>query len=141
MSKPIPDKAEVALEYPDKLYIGTFERSARFDAHLDQFGVSLTLHRTGNAEERKSVRMHFHYALFAEILADLAKTVAAMPLADADHRIALRDAAEALRRTLDSDVGDKQARTDKPGERAPKKADDIANLTPEEEVLLLHVLE
>ena len=33
MTKPIPDKAEVALEYPDKLYIGTFERSSRFDAH------------------------------------------------------------------------------------------------------------
>jgi hypothetical protein len=31
MTKPIPDKAEVALEYPDKLYIGTFARSARFD--------------------------------------------------------------------------------------------------------------
>ena len=29
MTKPIPDKAEVALEYPDKLYIGTFERTAR----------------------------------------------------------------------------------------------------------------
>ena len=26
MTKPIPDKAEVAVEYPDKLYIGTFER-------------------------------------------------------------------------------------------------------------------
>lgn len=26
--KPIPDKAEVALEYPDKLYIGSFERSS-----------------------------------------------------------------------------------------------------------------
>src|SRR6266496_1658353 len=31
MTKPIPDKAEVALEYPDKLYIGTFERSSRFE--------------------------------------------------------------------------------------------------------------
>jgi hypothetical protein len=29
MTKPIPDKAEVALELPDKLYIGTFERSSR----------------------------------------------------------------------------------------------------------------
>ena len=35
MTKPIPDKAEVALEYPDKLYIGTFERTSRFDAHLE----------------------------------------------------------------------------------------------------------
>jgi hypothetical protein len=38
MTKPIPDKAEVALEYPDKFYIGTFERSSRFDAHLDENG-------------------------------------------------------------------------------------------------------
>jgi hypothetical protein len=43
MSKPIPDKAEVALEYPDKLYIGTFKRSSRFDAHLDETGISLSL--------------------------------------------------------------------------------------------------
>ena len=42
MSKPIPDKAEVTLEYPDKFYIGTFERTARFDAHLDENGISLT---------------------------------------------------------------------------------------------------
>ena len=28
MTKPIPDKAEIALEYPDKLYVGTFERSS-----------------------------------------------------------------------------------------------------------------
>jgi hypothetical protein len=42
LTKPIPDKAEVALEYPDK-------RTARFDAHLDETGISLSLHRTGEA--------------------------------------------------------------------------------------------
>ncbi len=52
MTKPIPDKAEVALEYPDKLYIGTFERTSRFDAHLDETGISLSLHRTGAADIR-----------------------------------------------------------------------------------------
>ena len=57
MTKPVPDKAEVALEYPDKLYIGTFERTARFDAHLDAAGISLSLYRTGSADDRKSVRM------------------------------------------------------------------------------------
>ena len=81
MSKSVPDKAEVAVEYPDKLYIGTFERTARFDAHLDEAGISLSLHRGGAEDVRKSVRMHFHYALFAEILRDLAKTVAALPAA------------------------------------------------------------
>jgi|SRR5215470_899151 len=128
MTKPVPDKAEVALEYPDKLYIGTFERTARFDAHLDEAGISLSLHRTGSADVRKSVRMHFHYALFAEILCDLAKTVAAVPPADEAHRAALRDAAKALYLALAEAGGGKDD-------------GDISKMTPEEEVLLLHVME
>ena len=32
MTKPITDKAEIALEYPDKLYVGTFDRSSQFEA-------------------------------------------------------------------------------------------------------------
>ena len=39
MTKPISDKAEIALEYPDKLYVGTFERSSRFEAHVEGFHV------------------------------------------------------------------------------------------------------
>ena len=45
MMKPIPDKAEIALEYPDKFYVGTFEHSSRFEAHLDPTGFALTLER------------------------------------------------------------------------------------------------
>ena len=67
MTKPITDKAEVAVEYPDKLYIGTFAHTARFDAHIDKTGISLTLEVPGPVEQRKSVRMHFHHALFADI--------------------------------------------------------------------------
>jgi hypothetical protein len=126
MTKPIPDKAEVALEYPDKLYIGTFERTSRFDAHLDETGISLSLYRTGAADVRKSVRMHFHYGLFADILRDLAKTVSSVPPADAAHRDELRDGAKVLYRALNARGNDK---------------DDIAQMTPEEEVLLLHVME
>jgi hypothetical protein len=131
--KPIPDKAEVVLEYPDKLYTGTFERSSRFDAHLDQTGISLTLHRTGDTETRRSVHMHFHYALFADILRDLAKTVSGMPPQDADHRKAVRDAAKALYLSLTERAARARA--------AGKKTGDASELTPEEEVLLLHVLE
>ena len=129
MTKPIPDKAEVAVEYPDKLYIGTFEQTARFDAHLDEAGISLSLYRNGAADMRKSVHMHFHYALFAEILRDLAKTVASLPPADITHRAALSDAAKALHLALQTDADESQ------------DVDDIAHMTPAEEVLLLHVLE
>jgi hypothetical protein len=122
MTKPIPDKAEVALEYPDKLYIGTFGHSARFDAHLDETGISLSLDRTGEPKERKSVRMHFHYALFAEILYELARTVSKLPPSDAGHRDALREGAKALCDAL-------------------LEKSDATQITPEEEVLLLHVME
>ncbi len=117
MTSPIPDKAEVALEYPDKLYIGTFEQTARFDAHLDKAGISLSLHRTGEENVRKSVRMHFHFGLFAEILRDLAKTVSSVPPSDA---------AKALCRALDPRRNDQR---------------DLAQMTPDEEVRLLHILE
>jgi hypothetical protein len=129
MTKPVPDKAEVAVEYPDKLYIGTFERTARFDAHLDEAGISLSLHRLGPEDKRKTVRMHFHYALFAEILRDLAKTVVALPPADVAHREALRDAAKTLYLSL------------KAAERDAGDVEEIANMTPQEEVRLLHVME
>jgi hypothetical protein len=96
MTKPVPDKAEIALEYPDKLYIGTFERSSRFDAHLDGTGIALVLERPGDADARKSVHMHFHYGLFADMLGDLAKTVSAALPGDAPHRDELRQGAKAL---------------------------------------------
>jgi hypothetical protein len=126
VTKPIPDKAEVAVEYPDKLYIGTFERTDVSTPTLTRREFSLGLHRTGADDVRKSVHMHFHYALFAEILHELAKTVASLPADDLAHREALCDAARAFHLALE---GDK------------RKSDDPSDLTPEEEVRLLHILE
>jgi hypothetical protein len=70
------------------------------------------------------VHLHFHYALFAEILHDLARTVSSVPPADAAHRDALREGAKALYYALD-----------------PQRSDDLAQMTPEDEVALLHVME
>jgi hypothetical protein len=100
MTKPLPDKAEVALEYPDKLYIGTFDRSSRFEAHLDTTGLALTLERAGDVETRKSVHLHLNYGLLAEILRDVADTVAKLPADDILHREALSEAAAALHKAL-----------------------------------------
>jgi hypothetical protein len=140
MTKPISDKAEVALEYPDKLYIGTFERSARFDAHLDQTGISLALYRTGDSDVRKSVRIHLHYGLFADILHDLANTASSMSPDDAAHRESLRAAAEALCRSLGGEVTNAKGSLGANKTPAPE-GDDVSQLTPHDEVLLLHVME
>ena len=99
MTKPVPDKAEVALEYPDKFYVGTFERSSRFDAHLDATGISLAL-QSADPASRKSVHIHINYGLFADVLCELAKTVAVIPADDLLHREALAQGVQALQLAL-----------------------------------------
>jgi hypothetical protein len=55
MTKPIADKAEIALEYPDKLYVG---------ARLDSTGIALILERPGTDDIRKSIHMHINFGRF-----------------------------------------------------------------------------
>lgn len=100
MSKPVPDKAEVALEYPDKFYVGTFEHSSRFEARLDGSGVALVLQHPGAPDERKSVHLHINFGLLAGILRELAGSVAAIPADDIAHREQLAEALDELRRAL-----------------------------------------
>ena len=85
------------------------------------------MHRAGADDVRKSVRMHFHYCLFADILCDLAKTVNSLPASDLAHRAVLRDAAQALYSAL-------QAAEQGSG-------DETSGLTAKEEVQLLHIME
>src|SRR4051794_33705733 len=100
MTKSIPDKAEIALEYSDKLYVGTFEHTSRFEAHLDATGFSLMLERLGDEDVRKSVHMHINFGLFAGILSELAATVGRIPKDDIVHRDQLAQATAELHRAL-----------------------------------------
>ena len=100
MTKPISDKAEVALEFPDKLYVGTFERSSRFEAHVDPTGIALILERPGAEDVRKSIHMHINFGLFADILRELASTVGRLPKDDVLHRDQLARAVTALHKAL-----------------------------------------
>src|SRR6187399_2160045 len=100
MTKPISDKAEVALEYPDKLYIGTFERSSRFNATVDSTGIALTLEKPGAEDVRKSIHMHINFGLFADILRELALTIDRIAKDDVMHRDQLEQAADELHKAL-----------------------------------------
>ena len=100
MTKPVPDKAEIALEYPDKLYIGTFEHSSRFEAHLDPTGFALVLERPGADDVRKSIYLHINFGLFAGILNELASSVTRIPKDDILHRDQLTQAVGQLHRAL-----------------------------------------
>ncbi|MDI1343823.1 MAG: hypothetical protein PSV22_06960 [Pseudolabrys sp.] len=100
MTQSITDKAEVALEYPDKLYVGTFERSSRFEAHFDPTGVALVLEHPGAEDVRKSIHLHIHFGLFTDILKELASTVARIPKDDIMHRDHLAQAVAELHAAL-----------------------------------------
>jgi len=99
MTKPISDRAEVALEYPDKFYSGTFERSSRFEALLDATGVLLVLEHPGSEDVRKSVHIHINYGLLADILQQLSSQSSKVP-ADEIHRDQLYNAVSAFGRAL-----------------------------------------
>jgi hypothetical protein len=100
MTIPISDRAEIAIEYPDKLYVGTFERSSRFEVHVDPTGVLLTLEHPGTDDVRKSIRMHLNFGLFADILRDLASTVGRIPKDDILHHDRSAQAVTVLQRAL-----------------------------------------
>jgi hypothetical protein len=100
MTQPVPDKAEIALEYPDKFYIGTFEHTSRFEAHLDPTGFALVLERPGAEDVRKSIHMHIGFGLLAGILGELAASVGRIPKQDLLHRDQLARAVGQLHQAL-----------------------------------------
>lgn len=96
--KPIVDKAEISVDFPDKLYFGAFGRLSRFEAHAEPESMTIKLLRQG--DERREVMLHLHHFLFAGILDDIAASVEAGATVDAAHAGAVRDAAARLARAL-----------------------------------------
>ncbi len=95
---PIADKAEVSVDFPDKAYIGSFGRNSQFDAYADDDSVAIKLVRPG--EDRREAGMHLHYGLLADILMELARSLASRPPLDEQHRTELSSAVKALSASL-----------------------------------------
>ena len=79
MTKPVSDKAQVTIEYPDKFYSGTFERSSRFEVSFDATRLLLLLEHPGSEDVRKSVHIHINYGLFSDILQESCLQVPNIP--------------------------------------------------------------
>jgi hypothetical protein len=98
--KPVPDKAEVALDFPDKAYVGSFGRGARYESKADEAGVTLKLERRD--DQKRTVELHLHYGLFADMLRDCAAVVAKSHPIDDVHRSDLAEACLKLAAALSS---------------------------------------
>ena len=75
--KPVADRAEVAIDFPDKAYMGAFGRDSGFEVRTDADEVLVKLLRSG--EQRREVSIHLHYYLLADILAEMARAVGEGP--------------------------------------------------------------
>ena len=91
MSKPITDKAEVAIDFPDKFYHGSFGHGSRYDVTADAEGIHIHLIRDDG--EKRHVGFHIHYHLLAGLLATTAEAVEDVTDLEAHHKAALKEAA------------------------------------------------
>jgi hypothetical protein len=96
--KSITDRAEVAIDFPDKAYMGAFGRESSFDVTVEPDEVLLRIVRPGEA--RREIAVHLHYYLLADVLKELARGLARNDGLAEEHFRALCDGAEALTQSL-----------------------------------------
>jgi hypothetical protein len=106
--KPVIDKAEVSIDFPDKAYMGSFGHDAEFDVRPESDGVVLKLVHRG--DQRREVGVHLHYYLLADIVEQMAAVLAEQPEIDEAHRAPLFEAAKGLQAALKKRKGSNEKR-------------------------------
>ncbi|HEV2334576.1 MAG TPA: hypothetical protein VGS13_03690 [Stellaceae bacterium] len=96
---PIADKAEITIDFPDKLYMGGFGRDSEFEARAEDDGLLIRLVRPG--EDKRVAEIHLHHFLFAGILDELARSLAQRGPIDVVHREPLIAAARSFLAALE----------------------------------------
>jgi hypothetical protein len=84
---------------PTRLIWAFFGRHSQFEAYADTDSVAIKLVRPG--EDRREAVIHLHYGLLAEILAELARSLASRDPLDEQHRTELSEAAKQLSASLE----------------------------------------
>ena len=96
---PIVDKAEVAIDFPDKYYSGGFGRDCSFEARAEDDGVLIRLVRAGS--DKRAAAIHLHHFLLGGILDELALSFGERPPIDKTHHEPLLEAARRLAAALE----------------------------------------
>lgn len=127
---PIPAKAQIALNHPDKCDMRVFDHPARFEASVDDAGVLLLFEQTDDPQTCASARVHVDFCVIDNVLRELTKAASEGKLDQDERRRSLACAAEALHYALLA--ADERDRSDD----SP-----VEDLSPMDEVRLLHLLE
>ena len=96
--KPIKDKAEVSIDFPEKFYIGSFSRQSKFEARSEDDGLLIKL--KNDSDQERAVEIHLHHHLLADILSEWAESLSDEPIHDIDHRKTLTDALKKLQKAI-----------------------------------------
>lgn len=97
--KPVPDRAEVSLDFPDKAYMGAFGRNAKFEVKCRPGDVMLRLLQ--KEPEKREVEVHLHLGLLADILQELGELLAKdRSCIDDGHRADLLQASAKLAKSI-----------------------------------------
>ena len=97
--RPITDRAEVAIDLPEKTYVSGFGQTASFAASAAVDGVELKLAHAGLP--KRSVDLHFHWYLFADIIDEIAASLEGRAgLVDQAHRDTLAESVQRLAAAL-----------------------------------------
>ena len=81
---PVQDKARVAIDFPDKFYMGSFLNDSSFEARAENDGIFIKLFREG--EDKRRVVTDIHHHLLADILSAWAASLSHEPPMQKSHR-------------------------------------------------------
>jgi hypothetical protein len=93
--RPITDRAEVSIDFPEKAYMASFGHTASFAATAAADGVELKLVHGGLP--KRTVAVHLHWYLFADVIDEIAASFEGRAgLVDEAHRATLAESLERL---------------------------------------------
>lgn len=97
--RPVTDRAEVTIDFPEKAYMGSFGHAASFAACAAADCVEFKFAHAGGA--KRNVELHLHWYLFADMLDEVAASLEGRAgLIDEAHRAVLAAAVERLAASL-----------------------------------------
>lgn len=100
MKRAIPDMGEVSVDFPDKVYIGHFNRHSDFEASAKDDGLMLKMATHGG--EKREAQIHLHHYLLADVLTEWAASLKEQPKMSPDHKETLLDALKAAEKAVRS---------------------------------------
>jgi len=95
---PIPDKAQISIDFPDKFYTVPFARESKFRARTENDGLFVKLSRSG--EQKRAVEIYLHHYLLSDILSAWADSLTETPHMKVDHKTEQTDALKHLKKTV-----------------------------------------